>query len=297
MATYGRVRSTRLLVVGLLVASLVTITLDARGGDRGPLATVGRTFAAVVGTLQEGVATVFRPIGSFFTNVFRAGALAERVRVLEQEKAGLQSQLSEVATLRAENAEYERILGLGEELGLDQIGAAVVGESTGNLEWSVVINKGSDDGVVVDMPVVGAEGLVGRVIEVYQSQAKVMLIIDPESKVTARLSATREQGLIVGQREESLRLDLVAPETEIVPGEIVETSGYQLAAGFEGLFPPGIQIGQVERVEPSDDGINVHVLVRPNVDFSRLDRVAVVTGVERIAPEAGAPPSREEIER
>ncbi len=282
-------------MVGLLVASLVTITLDARGGDRGPLAAVGRTFAAVVGTLQEGVATVFRPVGSFFTNVFRAGALAERVRVLEQENAGLQSQLSDVATLRAENAAYERILGLTEELRLEPIGAAVVAESVGPFEWSVVINKGADDGVIEDMPVVAAEGLVGRVIEVYESQAKVMLIIDPDSRVTARLSSSRDQGLIVGQREESLRLDLIGPEIEIVPGEIVETSGFQVDE-FEGLFPPGIQIGQVERVEPSDDGITVHVLIRPNVDFSRLDRVAVVTGVERIAPEAGAPPTREEVE-
>ncbi|MDQ4006452.1 MAG: rod shape-determining protein MreC [Actinomycetota bacterium] len=295
MATYGRVRSTRLLVVLLLVASLVTITIDARGGDRGPLAAAGRTFGSVVGTLQEGVATVFRPVGSFFTNVFRAGALAERVRVLEQENAGLQSQLSDVATLRAENAAYERILGLTEELRLEPIGAAVVAESVGPFEWSVVINKGADDGVIEDMPVVAAEGLVGRVIEVYESQAKVMLIIDPDSRVTARLSSSRDQGLIVGQREESLRLDLIGPEIEIVPGEIVETSGFQVDE-FEGLFPPGIQIGQVERVEPSDDGITVHVLIRPNVDFSRLDRVAVVTGVERIAPEAGAPPTREEVE-
>jgi len=291
VATYGRVRSTRLLVIGLLVASLVTITVDARGGDRGPLATLGRTFGAIVAPLQEGVAAVFRPIGSFFTNVFRAGALAERVERLEAENAELRREQTEVGTLQVENTEYERLLGIEDAAAVDLMGAAVVAESPSNFEWAVVINRGSDDGVARDMPVVAPEGLVGRVVEAYPSSATVMLIIDPDSRVTARLSTSRETGLIAGQRENPLRFDLIDAETEIVPGELVETSGYQIQAGFEGLYPPGIQIGQVERIEPGADGIELSVLVRPNVDFSRLDRVAVVTGVERVETEA---PTRQE---
>ena len=294
MATYGRVRSTRLLVIGLLVASLVTITVDARGGDRGPLATIGRTFGAIVAPLQEGVAAVFRPIGSFFTNVFRAGALAERVERLEAENAELRREQTEVGTLQVENTEYERLLGIEDAAAVELMGAAVVAESPSNFEWAVVINRGSDDGVARDMPVVAPEGLVGRVVEVYPSSATVMLIIDPDSRVTARLSTSRETGLIAGQRENPLRFDLIDAETEIVPGELVETSGYQIQAGFEGLYPPGIQIGQVERIEPGADGIELSVLVRPNVDFSRLDRVAVVTGVERV--ETQAPTRQERLE-
>jgi rod shape-determining protein MreC len=291
VATYGRVRSTRLLVIGLLVASLVTITVDARGGDRGPLAAIGRTFGAIVAPLQEGVAAVFRPIGSFFTNVFRAGALAERVDRLEAENAELRREQTEVGTLQVENTEYERLLGIEDAAAVELMGAAVVAESPSNFEWAVVINRGSDDGVARDMPVVAPEGLVGRVVEVYPSSATVMLIIDPDSRVTARLATSRETGLVAGQRENPLRFDLIDAETEIVPGELVETSGYQIQAGFEGLYPPGIQIGQVERIEPGADGIDLSVLVRPNVDFSRLDRVAVVTGVERVETEA---PTRQE---
>jgi rod shape-determining protein MreC len=294
VATYGRVRSTRLLVIGLLVASLVTITDDARGGDRGPLAAIGRTFGAIVAPLQEGVAAVFRPIGSFFTNVFRAGALAERVDRLEAENAELRREQTEVGTLQVENTEYERLLGIEDAAAVELMGAAVVAESPSNFEWAVVINRGSDDGVARDMPVVAPEGLVGRVVEVYPSSATVMLIIDPDSRVTARLATSRETGLVAGQRENPLRFDLIDAETEIVPGELVETSGYQIQAGFEGLYPPGIQIGQVERIEPGADGIDLSVLVRPNVDFSRLDRVAVVTGVERVETEA--PTRREGIE-
>lgn len=285
MATYGRIRSTRLLVVLLLLASLVTITLDSRGGESGPLAAAGRLLGAVVGPLQEGVAAVFRPVGSFFSNVFRAGSLAERVAQLERENAELLGERQEITATQAELEELRDLFGLAEDAELDVRGATVIGESNSNLEWSVFIDKGLDDDVVEDMPVISPLGLVGRVVRVFDTFSKVMLIIDPDSKVSARLSASRETGLIEGQREELLRFGLIGTDTDIRPLEAVETSGYQLDEGFTGIYPPGIRIGVVDRVEPSEDGINVTVLVRPNVDFSRLDKVGLVFGVPNLSEE------------
>jgi rod shape-determining protein MreC len=288
VAIQGRIRSTRLLVVGLLLASLVTITLDSRGGETGPLAAIGRVFGGIVGPLQEGVSAVFRPVGNFFSNVFQAGSLAERVDQLVTENAELKRQLQETSTLVAENEEYAGILEIAEEESLDVMGATVIGESPSDFEWAVFVNKGSDDDVREDMPVIGASGLVGRVVRVFATTSKVMLIIDPDSKVSARLSSTRETGLIEGQREELLRLNLIGSETEILPGEPVETSGYQLDEGYTGLFPSGISIGAVDVVERSDDGVTVRVLVRPSVNFARLDKVGIVTDVTDLNEEIGA---------
>ena len=285
MASIGRLRSTRLLVFGLLLASLVTITIDARGGERGPLAAVSRVLGGVIGPLQEGVSAVFRPVGSFFSNVFQAGSLAERVEELEAENAELRTQAQEGSEIRAENEEYASILGIAEDEEFEVIGATVIGESTSNLEWSVSIDKGSQDGVTSDMPVIGPGGLVGRVSRVFDTASQVLLMIDPDSKVSARLSTSRETGLIEGNREELLRFSLIDPETDIVPGEPVETSGYQLDEGYAGLYPPGIPIGVVDRVERSDSGVTVGVWVRPNVDFSRLDKLGLVTGVPDLAQE------------
>jgi len=285
VASIGRLRSTRLLVFGLLLASLVTITVDARGGDRGPLAAVSRVLGGVIGPLQEGVSAVFRPIGSFFSNVFRAGSLAERVDLLETENAELQTRLQETSELVAENEEYEALLDIAADQDFGLLGANVVGDSVSNLEWGVTIDKGQDDGVTDDMPVVGPSGLVGRVVRTFDTAAQVMLIIDPNSKVSARLSSSRETGLIEGQGEGLLRFSLVAPEAEIVPGEIVETSGYQFDEGYTGLYPPGIPIGVVDAVEPADDGVTVSVLVRPNTPFSQLDKLGLVTGVPNLAEE------------
>jgi rod shape-determining protein MreC len=287
-----RIRSTRLLVVGLLVASLVTITLDARGGREGPLADAGRLGAAVMGPLQEGVAAVFRPIGSWVTNVFRAGSLAEQNAALEEEISLVRRQLQEEVALRRENEELQRLLELRESLGYDAtdtVGAAVVAESVGNFEWSVIIDRGSFDDVTVDTPVIAAEGLVGRVIDVYPFTSKVLLIIDPDSAVSARLASTGERGFIEGQRDEPLRMELVDPETEVQPGETVETSGYQLEEDLQGLYPSGVPIGVVDRVAPAEDDVRLEILIRPNVDFSRLANVLLITNT--MAVDAGARPS------
>jgi rod shape-determining protein MreC len=283
LAISGRIRSTRLLVVGLLLASLTTITLDSRGGEQGPLAAAGRIFGGIIGPLQEGVSAVFRPVGSFFSNVSQAGSLAEQVDSLRRENADLREQVQSSATDTAQLEEYQSIFVIEQEAELDVMGASVIGESPGGFEWAVFIDKGSDDGVTEDMPVIGPSGLVGRVVRVFDTTAKVMLIIDPDSKVSARLSSTRETGLIEGQREELLRFSLVAPETEIIPNEIVETSGYQLDEGYTGIYPPGIPIGVVASVEHAEDGVTVRVLVKPNVNFSSLDKLGLVTGVPNLA--------------
>jgi rod shape-determining protein MreC len=274
-----RVRSTRLLVVGLLVASLVTITLDARGGREGPLATVGRLMGAVIGPLQEGVATVFRPIGSWVTNVFRAGSLAEENAALEEEVSLLRRERQETLSLRAENEMLHDLVELRDRLGYtaaDTVGAQVVGETPSNFEWSITIDRGSLDDVTVDTPVVASQGLVGRVVEVYPTTSKVLLLIDPESAVSARLAGSGERGVIEGQRDEPLRMELIDPATEVRPGEIVETSGYQLEEDLHGLYPSGIPIGVVDRVAPTDDDVRLEVWVRPNVDFSRISTVLLI---------------------
>jgi len=278
--THRRLRSTRLLLVALLLGALVVITVDARGGREGPMAAVGRAGATVIGPLQEGVAVVFRPIGSWITNVFRAGSLAEENAALEEQVALLRREQQQILSYQSENEELHRLLELRERLdydATDTLGAQVVGEAVGNFEWSVYIDRGSNDGVTQDMPVIAAEGLVGRVIEVYPSTSKVLLIIDPDSGVSARLARSGERGVIEGQRDEPLRMSFIDPEADVQPGETVETSGYILEEGLVGLYPSAIPIGVVSLVERGEDDVTVNVLVSPNVDFSTISNVLLVT--------------------
>ena len=270
MALYRRARSTRLLVIGLVVASLMTITLDFRGGQSGPLAGLGRTALGVVSPLQEAVSNVFRPVTDFIQGVTNIGSLRAENQSLKDQVRELSREQQEFLRLQREVRELKGILGLTERLQLATIGAEVIGEGPSNFEWSWVINRGTDDGVEVDTAVIGSEGLVGRVVRVSASSAVVLLIIDPESAVGVRLASSGETGVLEGRRENDLLLGLVDPNTTVRPGEPVETSG------LGGVFPAGIPVGVVSVASADEASLEKQVLVRPNVDFSRLPLVAVI---------------------
>jgi rod shape-determining protein MreC len=270
MALYRRTRSTRLLVIGLVLASLMTITVDFRGGESGPLAGLGRTALGIVSPLQEAVSTIFRPVTDFIQGVTEIGSLrAENERLKDQLREMAREQ-QETVTLRREHEELTKLFGLSERLQLVTIGAEVISETPSNFEYSVVINRGAEDGIEVDMAVIGPEGLFGRVVRVSGASAVVQLIIDPDSAVPVRLAASGETGILEGRREHDLQLGLIDPNTTVRPGELVETSG------LGGVFPPGIPVGVVSVATADEASLTKHVLVRPNVDFSKFPVVAVL---------------------
>jgi len=270
MAIYKRERSTRLLVVALVVTSLMIITLDFRGGQRGPLAAAGRLSLAIISPLQEGIATVFRPVGSFFSNLAALGSLKAENARLRAELAELQGVQARILEYEARIEELTGLLDFKEEFELETIGATVVSEVPSNFEASVTIDRGAADGVELDMPVVAGEALVGRVVQVAERWSKVLLLIDTDHAVGARLASTRETGILKGQRERDLRFDLIDPGTPVQPGEQIVTSG------LDGIYPPGIGIGVVSQVVPNESTLQEEILVRPNVDVSRLSDVLVV---------------------
>jgi len=116
---------------------------------------------------------------------------------------------------------------------------------------------------------------VGRVVSATRNSAVVELIIDPRSAVYAVLGDVREAGLVVGQGDDDLRMDLVKPSTEVSGNEQVWTQGYSVP-GERSVFPPDVLLGAVSRVTPESNSLQTSVLVRPAVDFSTLEYVFVL---------------------
>ncbi len=285
MATYGRIRSTRLLVIGLLLTSLVTITIDARGGRDGPLAAIGRVGIAVITPLQKGVSAIVQPVGGFFSNMFRAGSLAEENEALRAQLAETAAKLAAVPAIEARFHQLEDLIGLRDELGLSEtIGARMFALSPGNLEWYADVDVGSSDGVVADMPVMAHNGLVGVVTDVLPGSSRIQLVIDTEFAAAARLETTRETGVLEGHGQDELELQLLDPDAKAKVGDRVITSGFRLSNGEVGTYPPGIGIGRVVDVQKNASTGGPTVLVRPFVDFTRLEEVLLVF------PPAASPP-------
>lgn len=277
MALPSRTRSARLLVVMLVSASLVTITVDYRQGPHGPLAAAGDAALAAISPLQDAVSKVTKPIGNYVSTLVRLPSIRAENEALRARVAELEAQVATSADLAARVSQLEALLGLREELGtLRTVGAQVIANSVSNLEWTITIDKGSSDGVGVDMAVLAPAGLVGHVVRVAPDSAIVRLIIDPDSAVAARLDVSRATGLLEGQGQRDLRMRLVDPATEVQPGERVVTAGYRIPGVGGGLYPPGILIGSVSHVLADEAELEKFVTVRPAVDFSALDMVLVV---------------------
>lgn len=278
MALRSRARSTRLLVVTLVSASLITITVDYRQGDSGALAAAGDTAIAVIAPLQEAVSKVTDPIGNFFSTLVRLPAIRRENEELKSRVARLEEQVATTTSDRTRLNEVEALLGLQESFSarVETTAAQVIANGVSNFEWTITIDKGSSDGIADEMPVVAAAGLVGHVVRVTPGSSVVQLIIDPESFVAGRLDGSGETGLLEGEGDGDLRMSQVEADIQVLPDERVVTAGYRFGGVAESLYPPNVLIGTVSRVLSDDSALEKFVTVRPAVDFSTLSVVLVV---------------------
>lgn len=158
------------------------------------------------------------------------------------------------------------------------VGAAIIARDPSALLKSLVIDAGRDAGVRVGNPVVSERGVVGRVSEVGANYAKVLLITDSASTVSALVQGSRATGIIRGQYGDTLVLDWVLQTEPVRPGDVVLTAGLGLGEELRSLYPKGLIIGTVAEVARSDVSAYLRAIVTPGADLRRLERVLVVTG-------------------
>jgi len=160
---------------------------------------------------------------------------------------------------------------------LRRLTAAVIGRDTSPTIRSIIIDKGTDDGVIVGMPIESARGLVGRVFRTTAQSAQVVLITDNASSVAARLGSSRATGILKGGGlGGAMSIDWVDLKHQVEVGEVVLTSG------LGGKFPQDMVIGRVSEVERREAELFQRAIVQPAVDFDSLEIVFVITDFEPI---------------
>ncbi len=267
-------------VVGLLLlASITIITLDARHDtSSSPVDPLRSLVAGVLGPAQTGATALMSPVTSLPDHFADVSDLQDQIADLEAENSELATQIraAEVNTHRTE--EVERITAFADSAAYDVVAAQVVGlGSAQTFSRTVTVDAGREDGVVPDLTVINADGLVGRVIEAEASTATVLLIIDSESTVGGRLSSSMELGFLDGDGQLSgdgtLQFSLVDHTVAPQDGDVVVTWGSRNGAPYL----PGVPVGSVDGVHSSPSELTQTATIRPYVDFSSLDVIAVVT--------------------
>jgi rod shape-determining protein MreC len=149
------------------------------------------------------------------------------------------------------------------------IGAEVVAREWNGFTRGLTINRGRTDGLEKLAPVIVTRGVVGRVMELRRDSAVVQLATDPASGIAGVVNRTRAQGLVEGVVGGRMRLKLAAREEGVTVGDLVFTSG------IGGLFPKGLPLGRVTRVQPAT-GLFRLVDLEPAVDLSIVEEVLVL---------------------
>jgi rod shape-determining protein MreC len=164
----------------------------------------------------------------------------------------------------------DALLQFKQTLNLPVIPAQVIGLDPSGWFKSIIIDKGKQAGLRLDMPVVNAFGVVGRVVSVSPNYAKVLLIIDQNSAIDCLVQRSRDRGMLKGLMSEICKLDYVVKSSDVKVGDILVTSG------LGGVFPKGLPMGQVLEVKEMPGELFKDISIMPAVDCSRLEEVLVV---------------------
>ncbi|HEY7252441.1 MAG TPA: rod shape-determining protein MreC [Methylomirabilota bacterium] len=258
------------ILLAVLLVSLLLLTVQTRGGGTGR---AGELVAIVVTPVQSLLVRIHRGALGFWANYVDWKAVRRENAVLRGENEQLRVMSLQAGETREENARLRRLLVLKNRLPLSTLAGEVIGREAGGWVRSLTVNRGRGDGIVQQTPVIVPDGLVGRVVQVHRGAAVIQLLNDPASTVGAVVLRTRTAGLVEGDAGGTVRFKFMARDgASVVPGDLVVTSGLGT------LFPKGLPVGRVVKIEDKGSALFHFAVLAPAVDFSRVEEVLLVTG-------------------
>ncbi len=272
----GRVRplvlwstSTRRLVVVLVIVALVLFFLLPRQ-TQFLLQQLGRPVADVVSVPLEMMAGIDRGVRNWWNQYLALQGVYEQNRRLQAKVQELQGELNQLREQALASQRLAALLDFQEKSAMTTLAALVIGRSASNWYRGVVLNKGEDDGIAVEMGVITPAGVVGQIVKVASSTSIALLITDPNVAVTGLVQRTRDEGIVQGTAQGFVRMKYIPPLAAVKEGDAVVTSG------LTGGFPRGLLIGQVLRVGEREGDLFQTAQVAPVVDFGKLEEVLII---------------------
>jgi len=278
MASLGRARTRRTNSVGRPFAALFVVSillLLFRSADVvQATATLGTQFLVPVqrALAETGVTTsrLFQAIG----DIDKIRAENADLRAANDRLTLANAQLAEAAIAAQQGA---KLAAAQAALPFKTVAAPVIARDPSGVLKTIVVGAGTDQGVRVDQIVLSEQGVVGRVSEVGSNYAKITLITDSASSVSALVQTSRASGIVRGQYGDSLVMEWILQSDPVKPGDVVVTAGLGLGTELRSLYPKGLVIGTVVDVTKAEVSAYQRAIVSPAVDLRKLENVLVIT--------------------
>ena len=277
------------LLIFVAVSIFCIIFFSARGRFEPAFSSPAVTSA--LAPFQRAVAWAGSQVNYVTSSIWEVVTVYHQNEMLKNEVVQLRQQNLQANEYAAENARLKELLNYKQyALQFDLTAARVIGRDAATWTSVLIINRGSEDGIAKNMPVITEKGLVGLVTEVSSNASKVQLILDPRTSVGALVQRTesRVAGILKGNLTDDTTPSMVniPINSDIVEGDII------ISSGFGGIYPKGLMLGTVKKLEDDGGGLLEVAYIEPAVDFQKLEDVMVITASREAPPQAIVPPAQ-----
>ncbi|MBW2651360.1 MAG: rod shape-determining protein MreC [Deltaproteobacteria bacterium] len=262
---YYKVIAALVLVV---VVSLTIFSLNFKSpGKAGFFKKIVLEMAA---PLNYAVNLAFSSIGGAWKRYVMLVGLEKENRELNARVVSLTRDVNDYREISLEYARLKKLMNIKGGSGFPTVVARVVGRNRLSVFRTVLIDKGTADGIEPGFPVITAEGVAGKIMEVSWNASKVLLLVDYNSNIDALVQRNRCQGVLRGRGGSWCELKYVQRSEDVEEGDVV------ISSGLAGVFPKGLVLGKVAAVDKKEAGLFQRIRVSPAVDITRLEEALVI---------------------
>jgi rod shape-determining protein MreC len=257
-----------ILLFGSLSTFLLILLVSTVG--RQQFGSSHKLILEITGPIHKATTSVLTMLGNTWLDYKSLWSVREenkRLQLQLREAWAINNQYREAV---ATNLRLQKLLNFKESLAPPTLTAQIVGRDPSPWFKTVIIDRGSSDGIQKGMPAVTIEGVVGQILDTSPHYAKVLLAIDPNSAIDVLVQRTRVRGILKGTREGGYQLQYVLKNSDVEENDHVVTSE------LGGVFPKGLLVGTVSQVIIDRRGMFQQIDIEPSVDFTKLEDMIII---------------------
>lgn len=256
------------VVVVFVVISLTIFSLNFKSPEK--MSFFRKIVLEAVVPLEGAVDSAFSSVTGAWKRYVLLVGLERKNRELEVKIASLTRDASNYREMSLDCARLRKLMNMKNDFKFPTVAARVVGKNRSSVFKTVLINKGTADGIKTGFPVMGMGGVAGRIMETSRNASKVLLLVDYNSNIDVLIQRNRCQGVLRGCGSSGCELEYVQRSEDVKTGDVVVSSG------LAGVFPRGLLIGKVASVEKEEAGLFQKITVHPAINITRLEKVLVI---------------------